>query len=1233
MADCKQIPHPLKHNGTARKDRLLPGMQDDYVKLQEHTTADWIVFAAKFTEHLKYLNSEGLPEGDWSVFFNSDEAAVYGTMAVQDTLKYKEQVKKCLEWLRKSENRSDINGAKERLHLIFSLLFSYSINLDKLCALLPETDEVKKAVFQVIAVQLKPLCGRLLAYYKGAIAQPEVLLKRGELKDYAVWGSGIIAAEDCLNTGLHKVWWQPTGSQAVAINSWPEYLTAVSANTAVYGAGSDVFLSIFNAVNHHLFTGIFDTYLMVYAKLTETAARAIEKDLEQRNNHAPHYGLFLAFLKLFQEANSNFNELRKRHLDFYYKQVLRILPERAVPDKVNLIANLAKLAPEAELSEGTLFKGGKDAAGKEKYYALDDTTVFSKAQVAELKALYLSEEADAIDLPDLRGHLFASPVINSADGLGAAFTENIAAWHPFAAKTYADGKLAAINMPSAQIGFIFSSHFLLLREGYREIFIRIATTNNGLLQSDDFDIQLTTDKEWYKPIALPSLTQPVGSINGLSDYVEYKVVLEPEEPSILPYSAAVHGGSFQEKFPMLRMMMRQDATKTNRYVDLRNIEVRGFHLEVRVGMASHEKGRQGLKQIQVYTDAGPADTSKPFMPFGAMPNRDAAFIVGSTELFCKKQATFSVELNWAGISDIISTKISYSASGSATPPTALCSLLEGGSFKPLKSVAIFSGNAQVVSVFGSTPQQVTVNACLPYTSDIVKYNAAAASGFMQFRLNSSLGHKQYLRRYAEYLINKANKITDTEPTEPYTPVLQSVSIRYTAFSETVKFDAVNSNGSDSVKLFHAYPFGHDRVAATNTSLPYLLPQLRQPLAIGGSRLHKAEWYIGFNNLLPQQAVQMLVQVMDGTADPTLTKPTTHLYWSYLTENGWKELPQLNLEDGTAQLLQSGIITLIVPADASYTHTLMTNGLIWFRVAVAEKVNAVCKIMGVHAQAAVATLVIPDSNAGNSEAAFIEAGTISRLKNANASFKEFSQPYPSFGGKPSEPEQDYYIRVSERLRHKNRAITCWDYEHLVLQAFPVLHRVKCLNHTICKDDEYNEWSPGNVTIIAIPDLKQRNDINPLKPYTSQGLLAQVYCYLKARVNCQIQLHVVNPDFEEVKVRCKIHLRTGYNDFSYYAKKLQEELTAWLCPWAFGGTEIEFGKFLHRSAVINFIEERPYVDYLTDLEVFHFDANGQPVALQDDTVRPKYAKSILVSVPATEHEFEEIPAGENPGNTDC
>jgi diaminopimelate epimerase len=52
-----------------------------------------------------------------------------------------------------------------------------------------------------------------------------------------------------------------------------------------------------------------------------------------------------------------------------------------------------------------------------------------------------------------------------------------------------------------------------------------------------------------------------------------------------------------------------------------------------------------------------------------------------------------------------------------------------------------------------------------------------------------------------------------------------------------------------------------------------------------------------------------------------------------------------------------------------------------------------------------------------------------------------------------------------LRHKNRAITIWDYEHIILQKFPEIHKVKCLNHSkteIKNDKEVNSFlSPGNV----------------------------------------------------------------------------------------------------------------------------------------------------------------------------
>ena len=49
------------------------------------------------------------------------------------------------------------------------------------------------------------------------------------------------------------------------------------------------------------------------------------------------------------------------------------------------------------------------------------------------------------------------------------------------------------------------------------------------------------------------------------------------------------------------------------------------------------------------------------------------------------------------------------------------------------------------------------------------------------------------------------------------------------------------------------------------------------------------------------------------------------------------------------------------------------------------------------------------------------------------------------------------RAAERLRHKDRASTLWDYERLVLEAAPELFRVKCRS---CPQYRYSSWEgPG------------------------------------------------------------------------------------------------------------------------------------------------------------------------------
>src|SRR5690606_13311893 len=109
-------------------------------------------------------------------------------------------------------------------------------------------------------------------------------------------------------------------------------------------------------------------------------------------------------------------------------------------------------------------------------------------------------------------------------------------------------------------------------------------------------------------------------------------------------------------------------------------------------------------------------------------------------------------------------------------------------------------------------------------------------------------------------------------------------------------------------------------------------------------------------------------------------------------------------------------------------------------------------------------------------------------------KSVQQPYPSFGGKPPESDNEFNTRVSERLRHKDRALTIWDFEHLVLQEFPKLHKAKCLNHTYAKDAVIDELSPGNITLSVIPKMVDSHMSGSIKPKTSQDLKDRIVDFL-------------------------------------------------------------------------------------------------------------------------------------------
>ena len=360
-------------------------------------------------------------------------------------------------------------------------------------------------------------------------------------------------------------------------------------------------------------------------------------------------------------------------------------------------------------------------------------------------------------------------------------------------------------------------------------------------------------------------------------------------------------------------------------------------------------------------------------------------------------------------------------------------------------------------------------------------------------------------------------------------------------------------------------------------------------------------FIGLEKLQPLDTLSLLFQFAEGSATDEDNDPP-EIHWSYLTYNEWRPLKGENLiSDGTYGFQTTGIVKIEVPEDSTDHNTIITDGLRWFCASVTEHAERIPMLVNVVAQAVEAKFQDNANDQSHFDTA-LPAGSIAKLAVAVAQVGKVEQPFASFDGKHREVGKEFYTRVSERLRHKARAITPWDYEHLVLDRFPSIYKVKCITHTdpncLCRQPIPRlsrtgggtttccgpQIAPGHVLIVPIANLKNRNAANPLQPKTSRRTLLEIEDYLGKRTSPFVHVHAKNPVYEQVLVFFRVQFIVGA-DKGYYLKQLNDEIVHYLTPWAFDeNAEVSFAQKIYASAIINFIEERSYVDFITDFLMF-------------------------------------------------
>ncbi|KAA6439401.1 hypothetical protein FEM33_14170 [Dyadobacter flavalbus] len=740
------------------------------------------------------------------------------------------------------------------------------------------------------------------------------------------------------------------------------------------------------------------------------------------------------------------------------------------------------------------------------------------------------------------------------------------------------------------IGWALSSPVLLLKEGTRTVSITFSQISSesdntsGLLTADLFEMQFTTAGKWFS-----SKLNDAPVFDG--DKYSFATVLDETAPAVSGFDPAVHGYEINAReWPAVRVRLRK--TDASVYQFLRS---------VRFGRIDIQVSCENAASVLLSNDYGVLDAGKASQAFGFSPVVGSSLYIGLEEIFYKPLLSLQVNIAWKGIPEegfpiyyegytgdtnsLVKNNDDFKVSASIR------------SCKEWKSIAA-SENEAGFPVF-QQPMKLDVAGYFENKQSSLA-GRENEDGLLRLSISSpdkAFGHALFPRVLTKASIQQAQGKDVQIPNEPYTPVMESVRLSYTA-AECMHI----GDQKAGMQFYHIEPFGIRPVT------PGIDMKGSFPALLTDSVRDSGYLYIGLTGMEPPLQISLFFAVLE---ESTAEKGT--VTFSFAEQDSWKDfLPNQILSDTTTGLQQTGIITLQLPETISMHNPAMPAGQYWLRFSVEENAANFDRILEIRPNAILAKREM-EAVPVTYNLSKLPPGSVKSFLPAIREIRKTEQPYPSFSGRAAETNQARFMRISEMLRHKNKAVTAWDFEHLVLENFPEIYKVKCIRHSRSGSDRVQ---PGHVHIIFIPRIMHAERRRLFRPVAGQNLLNSISRFIDSVKSPHVQADVTNAAFVEIKIVAQISFR-HQTEAGFYINKLQKELEDFLSPWAFrDDMEVQLGSKLHLSSVISFIETREYINFIDRIS---WEKNGETVREQEIILDQK---SVVVS--SGQHDLKSVTA---------
>ncbi|GAA4276776.1 baseplate J/gp47 family protein [Aquimarina mytili] len=457
MKNPSNIAHPLKNRtGTSQRNRVLQALGTDSALIDGKTMADRLFLISEYAKHVNFyqyvkteINGESQELDNWSVFFNDSLPFKLAILSKTSIDELEAQFLFLYEELK-------ANPSKQSLESLFNFIENKIIS--------PTTQ-----LFNTVESEQNSFTDSLLAIIKTSFSDA--------LKSFiCLYNSSVNFL--CITkknfSGFINSPWQLKVEEIYALDLCLKQVQK-GKKEAFLKAGE-----VLNTIFRQVLSGLQEIVSVVPDYIAESLM-PLKESLQKK--HQPHIALLFTFLEVFKHFQGNINELNKKHLDFFYEQVLKLVPKDAIPDKAHIVFELANHKKQYALSKDLLLKDGKDGNNQDIQFGLDHEIIIDKAQVKDLKTLSLYP-TKLNGVRRIEG-VYIAPKANAADGVDKEFKEDQPTNWPTLGSKYSkyikEGNEEVEEYPRARLGFILSSPVLLLEEGKRIVEIRLNCNlaNNG----------------------------------------------------------------------------------------------------------------------------------------------------------------------------------------------------------------------------------------------------------------------------------------------------------------------------------------------------------------------------------------------------------------------------------------------------------------------------------------------------------------------------------------------------------------------------------------------------------------------------------------------------------------------------------------------------------------------------------------------------------------------------------